>query len=436
MTSPIESSTPTGQNIPYTGIPQNNPGQNWYRKRDPGVHDFKNYQVLDRWLNTATRTAFWLTAKAGGVSTWIPITGASAGLQTLTGDAGGAISPLAGNINILGTATQTTVTGTPNTLTISLPTTLVLGSVAGAAGTSISVGTGNFLLQGAATSTITIGTGLTTGTTLIGGTAQTGTITLGSSSGVNIVNVGTGTGATTVNVATGITAAKTVNIGTGAAMANTITVGGTGANVITIGDAQTAGSIAMGTAMTTGTISIGGTGLQTGTISIAPGTGAQIVNIGTGAVGIKSINIGTGAIDNAIIIGTVTGTAATTIRAGSGGITLTGNAGLTGNLTLVAAGNKINRTSVATIAAAGANSMGSVVLVGGTVSVATTAVTANSLIKIWRQSVGATGAAALGQLSVGTIVAATSFDINAWSAADATALQASDVSVIGWEIVN
>jgi hypothetical protein len=58
------------------------------------------------------------------------------------------------------------------------------------------------------------------------------------------------------------------------------------------------------------------------------------------------------------------------------------------------------------------------------------------LIQIWRQSIGATGAAALGMLTVGTIVNATSFVINAVQAADATALQASDVSVIGWTIIN
>jgi hypothetical protein len=63
-------------------------------------------------------------------------------------------------------------------------------------------------------------------------------------------------------------------------------------------------------------------------------------------------------------------------------------------------------------------------------------VTANSLIVIWRQSVGATGAAALGMLSVGTITAATSFVINAWQPANATALQASDVSIIGYMIIN
>ena len=124
-------------------------------------------------------------------------------------------------------------------------------------------------------------------------------------------------------------------------------------------------------------------------------------------------------------------TAGTTLTATLGAITATN-----GNLVLNTAGNKIVSTSVGTTTAAGANSFGSVTLVGGTATVSTTSVTANSLIYIWRQSIGATGAAALGHLTVGTITAATSFVINAVQAADATALQASDVSVVGWMIVN
>lgn len=124
-------------------------------------------------------------------------------------------------------------------------------------------------------------------------------------------------------------------------------------------------------------------------------------------------------------------TAGTTLAATLGNITATN-----GNLVLGTAGNKIVSTSVGTTTAAGANSFGSVTLVGGTATVSTTSVTASSLIYIWRQSIGATGAAALGHLTVGTITAATSFVINAVQAADATALQATDVSVIGWMIVN
>jgi hypothetical protein len=107
-----------------------------------------------------------------------------------------------------------------------------------------------------------------------------------------------------------------------------------------------------------------------------------------------------------------------------------------GNIVKGTAGNKDVYTNVASTTTAGANSAGTVTLVGGTATISTTAVTASSLIRIYRQSVGATGAAATGNLSIGTITAATSFVINSVSAADATALAATDVSVVFWEIVN
>lgn len=121
----------------------------------------------------------------------------------------------------------------------------------------------------------------------------------------------------------------------------------------------------------------------------------------------------------------------------AGDLTNTGAITLSnGNLTLGTAGNKILSTSVASTTTAGANSFGTVTLSGGTATISTSAVTASSIIYLTRQSVGSTGAAALGELSVGTISANTSFVINAWSQADATALAATDVSVIGWMIVN
>lgn len=124
-------------------------------------------------------------------------------------------------------------------------------------------------------------------------------------------------------------------------------------------------------------------------------------------------------------------TSGTTITATLGAITATN-----GNFVKGTAGNKDVYSSVATNATAGANSAGTVTLAGGTATIATTAVTANSLIRLYRQGIGSTGAAALGIITRGTITPATSFVINAVQAADATALQASDVSVVFWEIVN
>lgn len=141
--------------------------------------------------------------------------------------------------------------------------------------------------------------------------------------------------------------------------------------------------------------------------------------------GASPLNLNGGAFN----AGTVT--AATTITATLGNITATN-----GNLALGTAGNKIISTSVASTTTAGANSFGTVTLSGGTATIATTAVTSSSIIVLTRQSVGSTGAAALGQLSIGTIVGATSFVINAWLTANATSLATTDVSVIGWMIIN
>jgi len=124
-------------------------------------------------------------------------------------------------------------------------------------------------------------------------------------------------------------------------------------------------------------------------------------------------------------------TAATTLTATLGAITATN-----GDLVLGTAGNKILSTSVASTTTAGANSFGTVTLVDGTATVSTTSVTANSIIFLTRQGVGATGANALGELSIGTIVASNSFVIDAWSQANATIRATTDVSSIGWMIVN
>ena len=124
-------------------------------------------------------------------------------------------------------------------------------------------------------------------------------------------------------------------------------------------------------------------------------------------------------------------TATTSITASNGAITATN-----GNFVKGTAGNKDVYSSVASTTTAGANSAGTVTLVGGTATISTTAVTASSIIRLYRQGIGATGAAALGILSIGTISAGVSFVINAVQPAAANANQASDVSVVAWEIVN
>lgn len=155
------------------------------------------------------------------------------------------------------------------------------------------------------------------------------------------------------------------------------------------------------------------------------GTANQIVTTGANSPG--SV---TSALSPTLIApGSITAT--TTLTATLGAITATN-----GNIVRGTAGNKDVYTSVASTITAGANSAGTVTLVAGEAVISTTAITAASQIRIYRQGVGATGAAALGVLSILTRTAGVSFTIRAVNPADATAAQASDVSVIAWEIVN
>lgn len=171
------------------------------------------------------------------------------------------------------------------------------------------------------------------------------------------------------------------------------------------------------------------------------GTASQLTSTGSGSTitfSIPAVFIAPGSIastttvtSGTAIVATTSVTAGTSMTATLGNITATN-----GNFVKNTAGNKDVYTSLATTTTAGANSAGTVTLVGGTATIATTSVATGSKIRHYRQGIGATGAAALGDITIGTITNGVSFVINSVQAADATALQASDVSVVFWEIVN
>jgi len=116
----------------YLGVTAITPPQFETHPRAPGVNDIKNFEVGTIWLDTsntllspalppASDDIYMLVSKRQGVATWVNF--GDGEMRTLTGDTGGAVSPdAAGNIDILGTAGQIDVTGTPasNLLTLSL----------------------------------------------------------------------------------------------------------------------------------------------------------------------------------------------------------------------------------------------------------------------------------------------------------------------------
>ena len=236
---------------------------------------------------------------------------------------------------------------------------------------------------------------------------------------------------TATNVAVTVAQLNSVSTGANFASPPVLGFGSTTPRPVHATTLSASGLASLAAALTVGT-TLDVTGLSTlaaltvvGTTSINA-SGSGVTTIGTGGTGATNIGNATG---NTIITGSLTTT--TTLTATLGNITATN-----GNIVRGTAGNKDVYSSVASTTTAGANSAGKVTLVGGTATISTTAVTASSQIRLYRQSIGSTGAAALGILTLGTISAGTSFVINAVQAADATALQASDVSSIGWEIVN
>jgi hypothetical protein len=97
-----------------------------------------------------------------------------------------------------------------------------------------------------------------------------------------------------------------------------------------------------------------------------------------------------------------------------------------GNLILATAGKGLQIKT-------GSNArMGTATLASGTVTIANTSITANTLVFLSRRAVGAS--TALGLLSKGTVVASTSFVINALKEADAT-VQTNDVSQVEWLLI-
>lgn len=404
--------------------------------------------VLPPDLQTATRAptssdrayvkgTLWLDTDAGsaymwpGSGDWIALGSGTVGaVVTLTGDSGGAISPVGGNIDIVG-GSGVSVVGTAGTLTISLtgggvaidsfvPDAGTNPVVPSALGVVTMAGTANQITTtgGLNSLTFSIPSAFIAPGSIVATTTVASTTTMTAGTGFTVTTGDINVSAGDVNVVGNILASKS-------AAGVDITVQVTNSDNTAV--ASRAGvEIAVGGSTSTGdpylSFQISGVGASTMTMGL-DNSASDLFCIS------NSTAIGT---SNALTL-TQAGalTATTSVTATLGAITATN-----GNLVLGTSGNKIMSTSVASTTTAGANSFGTVTLVGGTATISTSSVTASSIIILTRQGVGATGAAALGILSVGTITASTSFVINSWKVTDATDLAATDVSSIGWMIIN
>jgi len=121
-----------------------------------------NYPIGQIVVYEAGNAFYGLAKKSAGVATWVHMGSTLGGpVYTLTGGSGGALSPSSGNLNILGTASQITSTGSGSTITLSIPAAFVApGSIAATtsvastttmtAGTDLATTAGNLLINGSA----------------------------------------------------------------------------------------------------------------------------------------------------------------------------------------------------------------------------------------------------------------------------------------------
>ena len=262
----------------------------------------------------------------------------------MTGDGGGAISPVAGDI-ILAGGTNVTSAGAGNTITFNLDAAIVLATsvsspiytVAAATDMNIDSVAGQDIIMkmgdngavnkisftdsdDAEVANIDSNGGWTfvalTFTGLLTASASATIETAGTT-----LNLGSDNDAAAVNLGVGTTA-RAIGIGNSAA-AHTITIGSvTGAASLDLicgtGDFTLEGDVAS-------TYDISSTGVNTGTCRFASGTGARIVEIAGGGTGAKTINIGAAASADLITIGDSTGAGSMDLVCGTGNFTLEGD---------------------------------------------------------------------------------------------------------------
>lgn len=89
-------------------------------QRAPASSD-KRYEVGQLWVDQTTSQIYALASVSAGSATWSILGPGASDVDTITGDSGGALSPAAGNINIVG-GTGISTSGSGSTLTINRTT--------------------------------------------------------------------------------------------------------------------------------------------------------------------------------------------------------------------------------------------------------------------------------------------------------------------------
>ena len=278
--------------LAYMGVRPTSPNLFLVETRNPTIND-KNFALGTLWMNNnSPYDLFFLANLNQGIATWVPISTSSSGtVDTLTGNTGGPVPALAGNINVVGDNIGITGVGNPGTNTITFS---LIGG-----GPAINVIDGN---SGFAEGTTILLVTATEKTLLFKGN-DAATMVLNTTDGTGNVSYGlgafiSGTGASSNNTIVGSLAggnitsgANNVIIGTAAAVAYT----GTESNNIVIGSLNSQGGYTGENA----TIRLGEPTRQSrcfiaGIDGVNVGATAQVVTEVSGQLGSAVITGGTG----------------------------------------------------------------------------------------------------------------------------------------------
>lgn len=206
-------------------------------KRAPTANDI-NYPLGTIWINTVTAFSYILSRVANNAAVWAQATTAAGDIDSVTGNAGGAVLPVAGNVNLLGDTTTITSTGAGATLTFGLVASPVItGTLTVNNGLDVLAGgvasEGTTLINtGASAANTSIGTGANTGTVAIGNVGSTaidiiGPVFINESINDNTrINTGTSTGSVTIG-----NSANTGAISLNSAAASNFLVSGAGVDL-------------------------------------------------------------------------------------------------------------------------------------------------------------------------------------------------------------
>lgn len=114
--------------LSYQGVRAQRPPNVIVKNFNPQSTFSQNVDIGDFWINfnpqSPTQAKLWvLLGLVGGTANWVEIVASAGDILSLTGNSGGAVSPTAGNINILGDTTTINVVGNPGTSTLTISAT-------------------------------------------------------------------------------------------------------------------------------------------------------------------------------------------------------------------------------------------------------------------------------------------------------------------------